>query len=143
MMKAARWHTMIGLTYAIVGMLVGIYMATSQNHTQHVTHAHILLLGLVVSLLYGMVYRLWLPDAPSGLAMVQLVLHQLGTLFISAGLFILYGQILPEPTIGPVLGVASIAVLLGAILMWFLFARRAMGAAPAPAKSNWSSAPEH
>lgn len=83
MFRIARWHTAFGLVFAILGMLLGIVMASTHNHTQHVTHAHILLLGFATSLLYGLVLRAWVPDAGPALtlalARVQVALHQVGT----------------------------------------------------------------
>lgn len=133
MNKIARKHTVFGLVFAILGMLMRIYMAASHDHGQRATHAHVLLLGLVVSLLYGMVYRLWLPDEPSALATAQLVLHQAGTVGLTSGLFIMFGALLPTPTIEPVLAVASLAVLAGAVLMLVIFLRAGRATAqPAP-----------
>ena len=125
----SRLHTLCGLSFAIVGMLLGIEMASSGDHVQHVTHAHVLLLGVVRSLLYGMVYRLWIPPGRSSLAMLQFAAHQLGTLGVAAGLFALYGQVLPEPAVGPALGVASVVVLAGAVLMLAVFVRAGYAAA--------------
>ncbi len=82
-----------------------------------------MLLGLVVSLLYGIVYRLWVPEGPSRIAMLQVALHQAGTLVLVVGLFLLYGGIAREPAIGPVMGVASVAVLVSAALMLWVFVR--------------------
>ena len=36
------------------------------------------------------------------------------------GLFLLFGNFVPEPTIGPILGFASITVLVGALLMLYM-----------------------
>lgn len=117
-------HTLFGLIFAIVGIALGIFMASTHNHVQHVTHAHILLLGLVVSLLYASVLRLWMADQPaSWLITTQLLLHQIGTLVVSVGLFALYGQLLAAPVLGPILGIGSLAVLGGMLLMLFLFVR--------------------
>ncbi len=125
MTAIAYRHTVFGLVFAIAGMVLGIVMASSHDHSQHVTHAHILLLGLVVSLLYASVYRLWLPDQASLMAHIQLWLHQVGSVVLMAGLFAMYGNLLPEPTLGPVLGIASVAVLTSAVLMLVIFVRAA------------------
>ncbi|MDH5538513.1 MAG: hypothetical protein OEY03_03820 [Rhizobacter sp.] len=141
MIKVARAHTLFGLVFAVIGMGLGIYMAASHDHGQHVTHAHVLLLGLVVSLLYGMVCRLWRPEVSGRLAKIQLVLHQVGTLLLVAGLYMLYGAVLPEPSIAPLLGIASLAVLGAAVLMLFIFVRGATPVATAN-KPRWQAAQE-
>ena len=98
-------------------------MAASNNHGQLVTHAHIMLLGFVVSFVYGVCHKLWLNNSTSKLAMVQFYIHQLGTLFLLTGLFLLYGQFVDAEAIEPVLSIASVVVLVGLILMKILFIR--------------------
>ncbi|MCL4745167.1 MAG: hypothetical protein KJZ83_07110 [Burkholderiaceae bacterium] len=124
-MKIARLHTLFGLCFVIVGLAVGVYMGASGNHTQQVTHAHILLIGFVLSLLYASIYRLWIPEGPSKLALAQLVLHHLGAVGLGVALFMLFGQIATEASLGPLLGIASNAVLLAAVLMLVIFLRSA------------------
>ena len=86
---------MTGLGYAIVGMALGIFMAASHDHGQMVTHAHIMLVGFVVSFIYGFCHKLWLNNSTSKLAVAQYYVHQVGTLFIVMGLFLLYGKFVP------------------------------------------------
>ena len=59
-----RTYLIWALSYAAVGMALGIYMGISRNHAQFITHAHIMLVGFVTSLIYAVIHRLWLP-APS------------------------------------------------------------------------------
>lgn len=114
---------MFGLGFAVLGMAMGIYMAISKNHVQHVTHAHVLLLGFVVSVLYGAIYRLWLPCAPALLAKVQTGLHEVGSVLIVVGLFLLYSGAASEDSLAPLLGPGSIAVILSAVLMLYQMVR--------------------
>lgn len=119
-MKLAKLHLIIGILYAIGGMLLGIVMAESGDHTQHVTHAHAMLLGFVVSALYAVFYRVW--GLPQGLlALIQTALHHIGTIVIVIGLYILYGALMPEDQIGPILGIASVLAVGGmALMLWFV-----------------------
>jgi len=50
------------LGYATIGTALGIHMAASQNHGELVTHAHILLIGFVLSLVYGIIHKFWLDN---------------------------------------------------------------------------------
>jgi len=50
-----RRFLVCGLAYAIFGMCVGIYMAASKDHSEFVAHAHILLVGFVVSFITAMI----------------------------------------------------------------------------------------
>ena len=114
--------------YAILGLVLGIYMAASKNHAQYVTHAHIMLIGFLLSFIYGLCHKLWLNNSTSRLAVVQFYVHQAGTAIILLGLFLVYGQFVPLDTIDPVMAIASIAVLVGVILMKVEFIRSTRGA---------------
>ncbi|KDM91493.1 hypothetical protein [Photobacterium galatheae] len=116
-----RKFVISGLIYAILGMCLGIYMAASKNHGQMVTHAHIMLAAFVVSFIYGLCHRLWLTNGSGRLAKIQFLIHQVGVLVLVVGLFLLYGNFIALEVIDPVLALASIAVLIGMILMTVLF----------------------
>jgi len=116
-MEFDRKYIVWALAYAIAGMALGIYMAASQKHDQHVTHAHVLLLGFVASVIYGVIHKLWLDVHRPAIATAQLITHQFGVLVMCTGLFLLYGGLVPAQALEPILAIASIAVLLGAVLM--------------------------
>lgn len=118
-----RQFIMTALGYAVIGMLLGIHMAASQNHMQHVTHAHVLLLGFVVSFVYGLCHKLWLGNTTSRLARIQFWLHQAGVAVMSVGLFLLYGNFVEGPKLEPFLATSSFLVLGAVILMKVLFIR--------------------
>jgi hypothetical protein len=115
-----RRYLVWALSYALAGMTLGIYMAVSGNHGQFVTHAHILLIGFLLSFCYGLIHRLWLVAPARAIARTQFVLHQFAALLVFAGLLLLYGGILPESVLAPILGAGSIGVLLGAALMLYM-----------------------
>jgi hypothetical protein len=122
-MKLDKRYLIWALSYAVVGLVLGIYMAASQNHGELVTHAHILLVGFVVSFLYALIHKLWLQKPSRGIANIQFVLHQAAAVTLSFGLFLLYGNMLPESVVGPILGIASAGVLLGMLLMLYMVVR--------------------
>lgn len=108
------------LSYATAGLVLGIYMAASHNHGELVTHAHILLIGFVLSLVYGLIHRLWLTRPNRRIATLQFVVHQAAALTVSIGLFFLYGNLLPADKLDPILGIGSVGVLLGLVLMLYM-----------------------
>jgi hypothetical protein len=116
-----RIFVLTAMIYAILGMVLGIVMAASKDHGQLVAHAHIMLVGFVVSFIYALCHKLWLNNDSSKLAWAQLVIHQLGALLISVGLFLFYGGYIAMEKIDPVLGMGSNATLLAMILMMVLF----------------------
>ena len=119
-MSFDRKYVLCAFAYAIVGMCVGVYMGASMNHRELVAHAHIMLVGFVVSFIYGLVHKIWLSDVRHALAQVQFYLHQVAAVIMLSGLLLLYGGVLPETTLGPVLGASSVGVLVGAVLMAYM-----------------------
>lgn len=109
------------LGYAIVGMALGIFMAASKNHGQSVTHAHIMLIGFVVSFIYALCHKLWLNNATTKLAKAQYYVHQIGTVLVLLGLFLYYGGFVSLERIDPVLAGSSITVFVGMVMMKILF----------------------
>ena len=116
-----RKFVLTGLGYAIVGLALGIFMAASKDHGHLVTHAHIMLIGFVVSFIYGLCHKLWLNNVVSKLSLTQFYIHQAGTLGVVTALFLYYGKYVSLETLDPFLAVSSIAVLIGLILMKILF----------------------
>ena len=118
-----RAYLIWALSYAAAGMGLGIFMAVSKNHGQLVTHAHILLVGFVTSLIYAVIHKLWLPAPPRMLATAQFVLHQAGCLAMFSGLLLLFGSAATEAQLSPLLGSAAIAVILGMLSMLLMVVR--------------------
>lgn len=119
-----RKFVLTGLGYAILGLVLGLFMAATKNHQQLVTHAHIMLVGFVISMVYAMMHKLWLTQA-AAMAKVQYILHQLGTAGMSIGLFLLYGNLAPESVVGPILGIFSVLVLIAMLLMKVMYLKSA------------------
>jgi|GEM_PF-333843 len=112
-----RAHLIAGLTHGALGMSLGIYMAAAQNHVQHVTHAHLLLVGFLLSVIYAIIHRLWLPESGRILSRLQFGCHHVGTILMVCGLFLLYGGRFSHAQLEPVLAGSSILVLLALLMM--------------------------
>lgn len=106
--------------YAVIGICLGIFMAASHNFAEREAHSHVLLIGFVLSFGYGIIHRLWLEEPKPMIAKIQFISHQAGAATMSIGLFLLYGNISPAATLDPILGLSSIFVLAGALLMFFM-----------------------
>lgn len=119
-MNFDKRYVIWALSYAAVGLVLGIYMAASHIHTELVAHAHILLIGFVVSFIYGIIHKLWLQRPNRAIANIQFVLHQAAAITLSLGLFLLYGNMVPAPTLDPILGIASAGVLVAMLLMLYM-----------------------
>src|ERR1700722_3292388 len=102
-MNFDKKYLVAALIYAAIGMSLGIFMAASHNHGEFVTHAHILLIGFLLSFAYGIIHRLWLGQTGPGMAQAQFVVHQAAAITISIGLFLLYGNLVPASKLDPIL----------------------------------------
>jgi len=122
-MNLDRRYLVWSLCYAVLGMVLGIYMAASHNHAEFITHAHILLVGFAVSFIYGTIHRLWLVAPGRTIANLQFVLHQASAITLTGGLFLMFANMVPAPTLEPFLAASSIAVLLGMLLMIYMVIR--------------------
>jgi hypothetical protein len=101
-------------------MGLGIFMAASQDFSQKEAHTHLLLVGFVLSLGYGLMHRLWLEQSQPKLANAQFIVHQAGALLMCLGLVLFYGKIAPADLLHPILGISSLAVLVGTLLMLYM-----------------------
>lgn len=119
-MSLDRNYLVWAISYAVIGMGLGIFVAASNNHAQHVTHAHILLVGFVVSLSCAVIHKLWLGDKTPRVAKTQFIVHQADAVTMFSGLLLLYGNMVPETQLDPILAIASIAVFTAALLMLFM-----------------------
>jgi hypothetical protein len=121
-MKLDRKFMLCALAYIVFGMCVGIYMAASKNHGEFVAHAHILLVGFVVSFIYGLIHKLWIAAENRPIATLQFYMHQLSTLVLSIGLLFFYGGLYQEG-LDPILAASSFGLLGSALLMIYLVIR--------------------
>ena len=119
-MSYDRKYLVWALGYVVVGMCLGIFMAASHNHAEHVTHAHINLVGFVLSLSYGIIHKLWLGQPNPIIARIQFIVHQAAAMTMFTGFLLLYGNIVPEAQLEPILPIAAISVLVGALLMLYM-----------------------
>lgn len=118
------------IAFAIFGLGVGIYMAASKDHSLLVAHAHIMLVGFVVSLIYAVIHKLWLPEPGRRIAWVQHIVHVVSAIVLSTGLLLLYGNVFPEATLEPILIPSTNGVLLGMVLMGYMVLRAGNGKRP-------------
>jgi hypothetical protein len=121
-MTPIRLHLMLGLAWLVAGMLLGEHMGRTGDHGQMPTHAHIMLVGGVLPVLWALVYRTF--SLGQGIfAWLQTGLHHIGAMIMIVGLYFLYGPMAGDEALGPVLGVSSMLVIAATVLMLVLAAR--------------------
>ena len=103
----------------IAGMIWGIAMGISQDHSTLPAHAHLNLLGWVSLFLFGIYYHLHPAIDRSGLASLQVWIWIAGTIILTIGV----GLVHSGHEIGdPIAAVSSLLVLADMLLFgWLVF----------------------
>ncbi|MCR9266072.1 MAG: TonB-dependent receptor [Alphaproteobacteria bacterium] len=115
-MNPIRINLTLGLLWLLLGMLLGEHMGRTGDHGQMPTHAHIMLLGGVLSISWAVIYKVF--EIPAGLlAWVQTGFHQVSTVVMITGLYMLYGHMAEEAVLGPVLGLSAIGAVVSVLLV--------------------------
>lgn len=107
--------------YALLGMALGLHMASSQDHGQMPTHAHLMLFGWLGMAIYAAFYKFW-PGAGAGyLPKLHAAIAHLALIGLIAGLWLIYsGRSIPAGD--PVAAIFSMALFanmaLFALIVW-------------------------
>jgi len=105
----------IAVLYALLGIGIGIYMASSHDFTQRDTHAHANLLGWVSLALSGLIYHAFPSLAQHVLAKLHFWLQNIGLPITLLGIALIYGG---NTGLGePLAGIGSTIVALGFIAL--------------------------
>jgi hypothetical protein len=113
MTGTARNFFVLAIAYGILGMMLGLHMAMSQDHTQMPTHAHTMVLGWLMSAVFAFFYHLFPEIGRSPLAKIHFALTAVSGILL---LITLYLFVAGNTAVEPVLGIASIAFFLGMLL---------------------------
>jgi len=133
MTGTARNFFTLAIIYSLAGMSLGLHMAMSQDHGQLPTHAHIMVLGWLMSAVFAIFYHLVPAAGTSRLAILHFWLAALSSLGMFIGLFVLYGG---NPSIEPVLGTAAMAYFAATILFAFIALRALWGGQGAKVRAH-------
>ncbi len=137
MQGIARNFFTLAVIYSLVGMSLGLHMAMSQDHSQLPTHAHIMVLGWLMSAVFGFFYHLVPAARASRLATVHFWVAAISSLGMFIGLFVLYGG---NPSIEPMLGTSAMIYFAGTVLFAFIALRALWGG---QATATASALPSH
>lgn len=115
-MKASTVSFCSAVCFVIVGMIIGIIMAASGDHSVFPAHAHLNLVGWVSLFLIGIFYRLHPALDASRVAMIQVGIWICGTIILVCGVAAIYlGHTDLEP-----IAIAGSFIVLGDML-WFAY----------------------
>ena len=114
MTGAARNFLILAIIYAVCGMILGLSMAMSQDHSQMPVHAHTMVAGWLMSGFFAFFYHLFPAINLSRLAMIHFWLTAVSGIVMLVSLFFLYGG---NPAIEPITATASV-LFFAAILLF-------------------------
>lgn len=112
-MQISRSFLVIGSLYLLLGILIGMYMGGSGDHSLAPLHAHINLLGFALMTVFGIIYRIIPAMAGTTLAKAHFWLHQIGALILLVMLWLLFSGKITEAAMAPLAPIAELMVLLG------------------------------
>lgn len=118
-MKASALSFRAAVVFVVAGMIWGIVMGISQDHSTMPAHAHLNLLGWVSLFLFGIYYNLHPPIDLSRLAIVQVCIWIFGTIILTIGVALVHsGRSIGDP----IAAVSSLIVLADMLLFgWLVF----------------------
>jgi peptidoglycan/LPS O-acetylase OafA/YrhL len=118
-MKASSFSFLTAVLICLVGMVWGIMMAISRDHSAFPAHAHLNLLGWVSLFLFGMFYRLHPTLDASRNAVVQISVWIVGTVVLTVGVALVHTG---HEIGGPIAGVGSLIVVFAmGFFGWLVF----------------------
>ena len=116
MLEIDRTYVAIALLWAVVGMLLGLYMGIAADNTLKTMHVAMMVVGFVTLAIYGLLYRLWPALKRSALAPIQFWVAVISSAGIIVGsyFYATSGSV-------PLVASASIIFIVSAALMAWLF----------------------
>jgi hypothetical protein len=119
MKNISNWFFRLAVVYLLCGITLGLVMAGSHDHSATPAHAHLNLLGWVSMSIFAVFYRLWPAAAASKLAKLHFWIYVPAHFVQMVALFML---VRGNPSVEPVLAIASfgvaVAVILFAVNLW-------------------------
>jgi hypothetical protein len=113
MTAAARNFMTLAIIYAVCGMILGLYMGMSQDHSQMPTHAHTMVAGWLMSGFFAFFYHLFPDINRSKLATVHFWLTAASGIVMLVSLYFIFSG---NPAAEPITGIASTVFFLAVLL---------------------------
>jgi peptidoglycan/LPS O-acetylase OafA/YrhL len=118
-MTASQLSFRTAVLMVLAGMLWGLHMAISQDHSAAPAHAHLNLLGFVALFLFGVFYHLHPQAGRSRAALVQVWVWIAGCIVMAIGVGMVHTG---RPEGEPLAAISSIAVTADMLLFaWIVF----------------------
>ena len=113
MTGVSRTFFIAALAFAILGMLLGLHMAISNDHSQMPTHAHMMVFGWLSLAVFAYFYQLFPERARTTNATIHCWLAIVSMVVLTIALYLLFAG---NTAIEPVAAIASIGLILSMLL---------------------------
>lgn len=132
MRGVALWFFASAVVYVTCGMVFGIWMSASQDHSLSGAHAHLNLVGWVTMALFGVYYHLVPAAASTRLATLHFALATIGVWLMVPGIALAIRGVSEIPVIlGSFATLASMLIFLYTVVRGAPATTGRMAAAPA------------
>ena len=118
-MRASSLCFQAAVLFVLAGMVWGLQMAISDDHSAFPAHAHLNLLGWVSLFLFGIYYRLHASLDESRVALIQVWIWIIGTVVTAIGVALVYRG---HQEADPIAAVGSFVVLAAMLMFaWLVY----------------------
>ena len=118
-MRASSLCFQAAVLFVLAGMVWGLQMAISTDHSAFPAHAHLNLLGWVSLFLFGIYYRLHASLDESRAALIQIWIWIIGTVVTAIGVALVYTG---HQEADPIAAVGSFVVLAAMLMFaWLVY----------------------
>jgi len=112
-MNISRNFLLMGSVYLLIGLILGMYMAAKADYSLSLLHAHMNLLGFVLTAIFAIVYKLFPIMGEAGLGRLHFWLHSIGSLGVIIMIFLLESERITEVQMAPAAPFSELLVVLG------------------------------
>ncbi len=124
-MNVSRNFLLLGSAFLFVGLVLGMYMGGSGDHSFAASHAHINLVGFVLSVVFALTYKAFPSMADSRLPNVHFWLHAAGATGLNIMLFLLLSESISDAAMVPIAPISEILVTIGVLIFGWNVLKRA------------------
>jgi drug/metabolite transporter (DMT)-like permease len=117
MPRVAELYFKTAVVFFIVGVMIGLNMAISQDHSVIGAHAHCNLLGWVSMAIFGGYHALNPKKAERRVAMIQYYVYTAGVALLVP---VLYLMLKGNTALEPIVALASLIIFAGVLLFAFI-----------------------
>jgi hypothetical protein len=115
-MNISRNFLVLGTSFLLIGLLIGMYMGGSGDHSLAASHAHINLIGFVLSSIFALTYRAFPAMTDGRLPIIHFWTHAIGAIGLNVLLFLLLSGKITEAAMAPWAPITEVLITIGVLI---------------------------